>query len=172
MNYVITGAPSSGKTTLISALRGRGYDVVEEMARVCIHRGLSQGKTIVDLHKDEAKFQNDIIVMQIEAERNVPKDRIVFLDRGMPDSWAYYRLHSLPDNQFFLKAVKNTSYTKVFILDPLPYQADYARIEKSEEEQIKLHELLHKAYEFFNIEIVKVPVLPVEERMEFILRNL
>lgn len=172
MNYVITGAPSSGKTTLISTLKDRGYDVVEEMARAYIHRGLSQGKTVVDLHKDEAKFQKEIIVMQIEAERNAPKDRIVFLDRGMPDTWAYYRLHGLPDSQFFLKAVNNTSYKKVFILDPLPYQVDYARIEKSEEEQLKLHELLHKAYEFFNIEIVNVPVLPVEDRMEFILRNL
>jgi predicted ATPase len=34
--YVITGGPSTGKTTTVTALTQRGYHVVEEAARLVI----------------------------------------------------------------------------------------------------------------------------------------
>ena len=124
------------------------------------------------MRKDESKFQKEILLMQIDMEKTLPNEKVVFLDRGVPDTWAYFKFHNLSDDLLLSDSIKKCSYKKVFIADPLPYKADYARIEKSDEEQMKLHELLHNAYELFNIEIIEVPVMPLGERVEFILKHL
>jgi predicted ATPase len=41
--YIVTGAPGSGKTSIIQALQSRGYDVVEEAATAVIAAEQAQG---------------------------------------------------------------------------------------------------------------------------------
>jgi len=41
--YILTGAPGSGKTSIILALQSRGYDVVEEAATAVIAAEQAQG---------------------------------------------------------------------------------------------------------------------------------
>jgi predicted ATPase len=48
---------------------------------------------------------------------------------------------------------------------------DYARTE-DKEAQKKIHALLVEVYESLGFPIVQVPVLPPEERIDFILKNL
>ena len=43
--YVITGGPSTGKTTLLEELAKRGYKTIPEVARVVIDEGIAAGKT-------------------------------------------------------------------------------------------------------------------------------
>lgn len=43
---------------------------------------------------------------------------------------------------------------------------------EDEAEQIRIHNLIIKVYETFPCPIVHVPVLPAEERIDFILKNL
>ena len=43
--HVLTGAPSSGKTTLIDQLAGRGFQTAAEVARVYMERELAKGRT-------------------------------------------------------------------------------------------------------------------------------
>ena len=47
--HVITGAPCSGKTAVISELEHLGYPVVHEVARAYIDERLQHGETIAQI---------------------------------------------------------------------------------------------------------------------------
>ena len=169
--YVITGASCSGKTTLASALEERGYRVVHEVARTFIDDHMAQGETVEDIRKDEPLFQKKVLEMKIKIERDLDKDQLVFFDRGIPDTCAYDTLHQAPPNPILDKASKECKYKKVFLLDQLPFTEDYARTE-TKEQQDQLHGLLKETCRRLGFPIIEVPVLPIEERVDFVLRNL
>jgi len=84
---------------------------------------------------------------------------------------AYYRFLKLPEDEKLHDALKVASYKKIFILDFLPLVNDYARVE-NKEAQHKIHSLITGVYESFPFPVIHVPVLPPEERVDFILKNL
>lgn len=169
--YVITGAPSSGKTTIINLLKNKGFNVVYEMARIYIDQKISEGKKIEEIRGDEATFQEKILKLKIEAEKKLSKEEITFFDRGIPDSDAYATLRGARQNDFLKQAIIHSRYKKVFLLDLLEYEKDYARTETLEE-QTKIHNLLEESYRKTNVDIVRVSVMPPAERLDFILNNL
>lgn len=169
--YVITGASCSGKSTTIDLLEKRGYRVVHETARTIIDQGLAKGLTIQEVRKDEHAFQSAVLDMKIEIEKHLDPKEVVFLDRGIPDTCAYEKLYKITPDPSLQEALTHCAYKKIFILDQLPYAPDFARIE-TDEEQNKLHQFLEETYRCLGFEIVKVPAIPINERIEFILGRL
>jgi len=170
--YVITGAPCSGKTTLLNFLIEKGYSVLNEVARIYIDDEIALGKTLEEIRANELAFQRKILNLKIEREKNLPKNEVYFFDRGIPDSDAYYKLQNIENDEFMNEALKNCYYKKVFLLEPYDYKLDYARTE-TKEEQLKLHEYLEESYKKIGAEIIKVPRMAVKiERAEFVLKNL
>ncbi|MBO2545390.1 MULTISPECIES: AAA family ATPase [Flavobacteriaceae] len=168
---VITGGPSTGKTTVINMLAERGYKTTIEHARHYIDTMRTEGQTVEELRSNRKKFQIGVLDMQIEQEASILPQDLVFLDRAIPDAMAYYQFLKLDYDEKLLTAVKNTSYKKIFILDRLPFTKDYARTE-DEEAQKKIHQLIIDVYTSLGFPIVSVPVLPPTERVEFILKNI
>ena len=169
--YVITGGSGSGKTTTVNLLKARGYNTTIEHARHYLDTQRSNGKTVKEIRKHQAEFQLGILDMQIEQEKAISPDDIIFLDRAIPDALAYYRFLDLHEGEKLLKALRNVSYKKVFILDCLPLVQDYARTE-DEAAQKKIHELLNEVYESLPFPVIHVPVLPPETRVDLILKNI
>lgn len=169
--YVITGAPSSGKTTVLQALEKKGYKVYEEWARVYIDSQMRKGKTLQEIRKDELKFQNKILKLKIDFEKTLLPSTTLFLDRGIPDSIAYMKLCNFKVNPQLDKAARECLYKKVFLMELLAYETDYARTE-SQEEAMVLDGLLEKAYTDLGMEVLRVPKMSVKKRMEFIINNL
>ena len=169
--YVITGGPSSGKTTTVNLLKARGYNISIEHARHYLDTQHSIGRTIEEIRKHQTEFQLGILDMQIEQEKALSPGDIVFLDRAIPDALAYYRFLNLPEDKELLEAVSNACYKKVFILDCLTLVKDYARTE-DEAAQKKIHALISEVYESLTFPVIQVPVLPPEERVDFILKNI
>ncbi|GEL11846.1 Predicted ATPase [Flavobacterium glycines] len=169
--YVITGGPSSGKTTTVNLLREKGYITTMEHARHFIDTQRLKGKTIEEVRSNQREFQLGVLEMQIEQENEISPEVLVFLDRAIPDALAYYRYLNLEIDAKLTEALGKVSYKKVFILDCLPMVNDYARIEDSIAQK-KIHTLITEVYESLPFPIVHVPVLPPEERVRFILDNL
>ncbi|OSZ77891.1 hypothetical protein CAP36_11790 [Chitinophagaceae bacterium IBVUCB2] len=169
--YVITGGPSSGKTTTVNLLKERGYITTFEHARHYLDTQRLKGRTIEDVRKQQREFQLGVLNMQIEQEGQISPEVQVFLDRAIPDALAYYRFLNLVVDEKLTAALRTVSYKKVFILDRLPLVKDYARTE-DEVAQKKIHTLLVEVYESLGFPIVRVPVLPPEERVDFILKNI
>lgn len=170
--YVITGGPSTGKSTLLKELESLGYTTLPEAARTVIDRAIATGKTVNELRANEAKFQLDVLKHKQEIERDHARDTLTFFDRGMHDTLAYLELINEKIDNAVIDAVKKSKYKKVFLLDPLSiYESDYARTE-TQEEALKLNALLHKAFSDYGMEPVKVPALSPSERAQFVLQHI
>ena len=169
--YVITGGPSSGKTTTVNLLKERGYITTFEHARHYLDTQRLKGKTIDEVRKNQGEFQLGVLDMQIEQENQILPEVLVFLDRAIPDALAYYRFLNLPVDEKLTAALRTVSYKKIFILDCLPFVKDYARTEDNVAQK-KIHALLIVVYESLGFPVIQVPVLQPEERVDFILKNL
>jgi len=167
--HVLTGAPCAGKTTLIEMLAGRGYRVVHEVARAYIDGQLSQGRTLAQIKADPAAFERTILLEKVRGEKALPPEELIFLDRAVPDSIAYYRFEGLdPDEP--LSYSRSMRYKTIFLLDRLLFQKDAVRSE-SEKAADLLDALIAQAYAGLGYEPVRVPVLPVDQRLDFILQR-
>ncbi len=169
--YVVTGGPSSGKTTTVNLLQSRGYKTTIEHARHYIDSQKVTGKTVEEIRANQVVFQQGILDMQIEQEQAISPEDVVFLDRAIPDALAYYRFLELPIDGKIQGVLHGHVYKKVFILDPLPLVSDYARTEDGAAQK-NIHALLTEVYESLPYPVVHVPVLPPEERVDFILKNI
>lgn len=168
---VITGGPSTGKTTTINMLAELGYETTIEHARHYIDTMRIKGQTVEELRSNKREFQLGVLDMQIEQEASInPKD-LVFLDRAIPDALAYYRFLKLEDDKILKDAMRKVNYKKIFVLDKLPLINDYARLE-SENDQNQIHNLITEVYESLPFPVVHVPVLPPLERVNFILNSI
>lgn len=170
--FVITGGPGVGKTSTIEDLKKKGYYIVSETAREIIEEQLkANGKILPWLNLDS--FNLKIIELQEKKEKSIPeKIKLAFLDRGIIDCIGYYKAEKRLPIKEVAQAAKNTSYDKVFMLDPLPcYVKDDVRKE-DEKKAILLHKEIEKAYEEAGVPVTKVPVASINERTKFILEKI
>ena len=168
---VITGGPCTGKTTVVKLLAERGYNTTIEHARHYIDTQKINGRTVEEIRQNKKEFQLGILTMQIEEEGNLDINELVFLDCALPDAMAYYQFLELEYDYRLIEQCNKYCYKKVFILARLPLVNDYARRE-DEAEQIRIHKLIISVYEKYPCPIVHVPVLPPDQRVDFILKNL
>jgi predicted ATPase len=87
--HIITGAPCSGKTSVIKEIEQRGIRVIHEVARAFIDRQLGQGLRLDQIKADMLKFERHILHAKIRIEDSPSETDPVFFDRGVPDSIAY-----------------------------------------------------------------------------------
>jgi len=169
--YAISGVACSGKTTIIDLLEQKGYKVIHESATEVIRREQAKGLTLEEIRSNEDAFQHLILDMKLfyESELN-PKD-VVFIDRGIPDSIAFFKHLGIPIDEYLMSTARNSSYKKVFLFDPLPLVKENLRAE-SEVDIKKMHQYNTEAYTSLGFDTVKVPVMSIENRLKFILNNL
>jgi len=108
--------------------------------------------------------------MKIEIEKSAPKDEIVFFDRAIPDSIAYYQICGLNPKEV-LKFCKKQKYKKVFFLESLPFKKDYARIENKDTVK-KLNKLLKETYKKLKYKVIEIPAMSVKKRLNKILKEI
>jgi predicted ATPase len=168
--HVFTGVPSSGKSTLIDQLADRGFQTVPESGRLCFERELAKGRTADEIRKDMAAIQTAVIEMQLEIERGLRANEVVLLDGAIPTCLAWYRAYGLNPNEILPECFHHR-YASVFILDPLPFQKNGTR---NGDAPIAgyLHKWLARDYSSLGYHVVRVPVLPIPERLAFVLGRL
>jgi predicted ATPase len=170
--YVITGGPSTGKTTLQAEMAKLGYKTVEEAARLEIDDAVARGVTVEEFREDEKRFQDEVVRRRVELEAEVPADEIVFLDRGMQDSLAYYRYYDFTIEPWVVDLIKGTTYGKVFLMEPLGiFKQDYARTEVRDFNDY-ISDLLYDGYKEYGMEPIRVPAVSVPERVKIVLEHL
>lgn len=168
--HVLTGAPCAGKTSVIEMLARRGYTVVHEVARAYIDRQLAEGRTLAQIKADAKSFEKIILMQKVGIETALPPDEIVFLDRAVPDSVAYYRVEGL-DPEEPLHYSRLFRYGSVFFLERLGCRQDAVRWE-TDRAAGDLDTLIAQAYAGLGYDLIRVPVLSIAERTDYILDRL
>ncbi len=167
---VITGAPSSGKTSVIEELARRGYAVQNEVARELIEFGVHHGKSLEDVRRDAVLLQRRILQVTLARERGLDTQKTVFLDRGLPDSITYFKLAGV-------EGIEATAmsylfhYRAVFLFDQLPVIPDGIRTESAVQAE-NIDKRLEEDYRAIGYDPIRVPVMPIPARADFILEKL
>ena len=167
---VITGAPSSGKTSVVKELAHRGFAIQDEVARELIQLGIRQGRTLDDIRQKAAELQKGILEVTLAREMGLDLNTRIFLDRGLPDSITYFKLAGL--DGFEAAAVSMLfQYKTVFIFERLPVVKDDVR---TEDDMLanKIDKMLEDDYRSVGYQPIRVPVLPIEQRADFVLEKL
>jgi len=170
----LIGGPGTGKTTLINALKTKGYNCMEEISRQITLEAQEKGIEQLFL-EDPLLFSEHLLLGRQKQflEANAIEDGVVFFDRGIPDVVAYldYLKTSYPNT--FKTICSQHIYDKIFILKPWKaiYKQDNERYETFEQALI-LHNFLVKTYTDYGYSIIETPFGTVEERLDFILNNL
>lgn len=167
---VITGAPCSGKTSVITELSRRGFRVVPEAARAHIDEELKKGRTLAEIKSDPYRFEGHIFRVKLITEANLPADETFFLDRALPDSIAYFTLEGIDPSEPRRQS-QRIRYQCVFLFDRLDFVKDPVRSEDAQT-AVKIERLIEAAYGDLGYAIVRVPVLPVSVRTDFILARI
>ena len=171
---VLVGGPSSGKTTLIEALKNQGFICYPEISREVIREAQEQG--IEQLFLEKPLLFSELLLEGRKKQHQKASEEngsIVFLDRGIPDVLAY--MHYIGDSYpaFFDQACKAHQYHAVFVLPPWKeiYVSDAERYENYEQ-AVLIHKHLMETYTNYGYTIVEVPKDTVENRIEFIMKQL
>ena len=112
----------------------------------------------------------ELLQKKIEIEASLAVDNVTFLDRAIPDSIAYYRFSELDPGEPIEKS-RTYQYKKIFLFERLLFEKDQVRSE-NENMAAKLEMLLMESYRMLGYSPVRVPLLPVGERVDFILKRI
>ena len=165
--HVITGASSSGKTTMIDQLAGKGFQTFPEVGRQYFERELAKGRTIDEIREDRAALTCQVYELWVKLNCGLQASEINFLDRGLPDALAFYRFAGMNPNKI-LPDCFQYRYASVFLLNRLPYQQDGVRAGDNASAAYFQSWML-RDYRALGYDVVRVPVLPPEERLAFVL---
>jgi predicted ATPase len=172
MRVIITGAPGTGKTSLIEYLQQTGLQCFNERARATI-------KEQLDLNTDLVPWKNVVDFSRLVQQRQLgdyhaAKPGVLNIyDRGLPDVLAY--LHK---QNHYVKDLEKTArehlyFNKVFIAPPWPeiFAQDNERREDLIE-MLAIHHALINTYETIGYTIVELPKVSIEERVALIKKEL
>ena len=168
--FVITGAPGSGKTTLINALAARGLTVMPEGARAIIQQQVATGGTALPwsnrLAFAELMLEWDVRAYQAALELDGP----VIFDRGIPDALGYLELCGLPVPPHFEEAAQKHRYPRRVVVAPLweaIFTQDRER-KQSLEEARATYPAMVDIYSRLGYELLPLPLATVEERVAIV----
>jgi predicted ATPase len=167
---VLTGGPGSGKSALIDALERAGFGRTVEAGRGIIQDQVAIGGRALPWI-DPALFAEMMLAWEMRSYREAgERAGTIFFDRGVPDVAGYLRLMKLPVRESVEKAVARFRYDpRVFIAPPWEeiFQQDRER-KQDFAEAVRTYEMLAETYTKCGYELVALPRLSVQERVEFV----
>lgn len=163
---VITGPPSSGKTTLLELLAAEGELTSGDSTRQLISNVVASGRDAEEFRFAD-DFQPKVLEAMFAAERRLNASDRVFLEYGLPCNIAFHRTESLELTPGLAEAALAHRYVAVFILDPVGWENDAERVE-DEQYQKTVHQHMFDVYRERNYEPIAVPALGPAERLAFV----
>lgn len=171
-NYIITGAPGTGKTSIVEELHSRGYDCYGEIAREVIVEEAELGSGIHPA-TDVLAFTKKVVEKMKQQLRESNTKAISFYDRGLPDSAGYLLLENIEVPEYLEFEIAASNYEKIVFITPFweeIFVNDHVRFETMDQAKA-IANALHKSYTKYGFNLVEIPVGTVAERVDFILNT-
>ncbi|MGW9686050.1 AAA family ATPase [Flagellimonas sp. 2504JD1-5] len=178
---VITGAPGTGKTSIVNGLENRGIHCFHEIIRDMTSQAKKDGNpenmvsnplVFVD---DALQFNKDLLYGRADHfKKSLKSDTALHIfDRGIPDVLAYMDFFDQTYDLEFTSVCEAHRYDAIFIAPPWKeiYTSDNERLETFDEAQ-KIHDALMHTYTEFGYDPIIIPKKPVQDRVSFVLETL
>lgn len=175
-NYVITGGPGVGKSSIIKYLEEAGKCVIHEAARDIIEQELSLG-VVEPWNKDGLREKIVCLQMERQMKANAFKTNQVFFDRSPIDTLSYCLHLEKEPTEILINAVQNIvsiGYynNTVFYLKDLGFCfQDKVRIETQKESKA-VGKLIKANYKKLGFKIISIPASEIKSRADLILSHL
>lgn len=169
--WLITGAPGSGKTTLVNRFSAHGWHAVEDPGRAEFEANLSIGISPEIVREDYLGFQRQVLWRELNAIQTTQRNRRTVFDYGVSECLAFMKFSGLVWEDAFLHAAARIQFENVFLLDLLPLdncEEDPIRAETIDA-RISLHNLIGEIYQALGYQPIRVPLLPPGERFSWII---
>jgi len=177
----VTGAPGTGKTTLIKDLEQAGYrcyhEVIRSLTADARESGTEKEQVSNPLVFVDDPFKFNTFLLNARKEHYFQSlavdDAICFFDRGTCDVLAYMDFFNQKYDSDFEEVCSKLRYEQVFILPPWKeiYVGDNERLETfSEAEDLHLH--LLETYQRFGYQPIEIPKGTPKERFDFVIELL
>lgn len=171
---IVTGGPGSGKTSLIEALRARGYSCSLEAGR-----GIIQDQVAIEgpalPWRDPLLFAELMLSWEMRSYHEVEHAAgPVFFDRGVADVLGYLRLLGLPVPEHVRKAATTFRYNPIVFVAP-PWREIFQQDNERKQdfnEAVRTYEALVATYGALNYRLVELPCCSIEERVRFVLGHI
>jgi predicted ATPase len=166
--YILTGAPGSGKTSILGALHKRGYAVVEEAATAVIAAAQAQGN---DEPWTDPGFLERIVALQRrrQEESSHPGSAVQIHDRSPICTLALARWLGQPVpialSEEIARITRERVYDRqVFFIRPLGFVEPTAARRISFDDSLAFERVHEETYVALGYEPVEAPPGPVEDR--------
>ncbi len=161
---VITGPPSSGKTTLLQLLAENGEKTSPDSTRELIANVVAEGRDAEEFRFAD-DFQPKVLEAMLAAEERLDPDDRVFLEYGLPCNIAFHRTEGLDLTPGLAEAAQAHRYKMVCILDPVGWEND-AQCVEDEAYQKAVHTHMFDVYRELGYEPIRVPAIPPADRFQ------
>jgi len=169
---VLTGAPGTGKSTVINELVKRSYFCMHEISRDVTIEAQKNGTDQLFL-TEPLLFSDMLLKGRTEQyQKAIEKEvDLVFFDRGIPDVHAYLNYISMEYPDRYIEISRKHRYDYVFLMPPWEdiYVQDNERYE-SFQQALAIHNHLLNTYKALNYNVIQVPTGTVEDRTDYILK--
>lgn len=169
--FTLTGASGGGKSTIIAALKRRGFNTQLEIGRELVHEQLQQnGKALP--WQDMSAFRELLFERSLALFDKLRDEQgVYFFDRSFIDAIASFSLGDEQVPQEYLTAVKTRSFA-----NPILTCAPWPEIYKQDAERkhdfdyaLTDYDANITTYQNLGYDLVEIPQLPVDQRVDFIL---
>ncbi|MES1223464.1 MAG: AAA family ATPase [Bacteroidota bacterium] len=173
LRYVISGGPGFGKTSIIKELENRRYKSIHEISRSIIKDQQERGGDILPW-KNLTAFSGLVFEQRLNQHALAPLSEVCFYDRGIIDVLAYMIKDDLHIPAHYLEAAKNNHYNEIVFLTP-PWKEIYLMDNERKEDfenAYEIHQMIEQTYKQMGYHTENIPLLNVEERVNFILSKI
>ncbi len=165
--FVFAGGPGAGKTTVLDALKIRGFYCVPDVARAIIKARLDAG---LSPRPERIEFANSIFDTDVANYQAAPTNGVCFFERGVVDALGSLHLcNALSEDEIDLNLRRYPYNRVVFLFPPWEeiYQTDRER-DQTFMESVRVFESVKSWYSRCGYQIQEVPIGTLNERVVFI----
>ena len=169
---VFSGGPGAGKTALLNELRSLGYATMGDSARSIIAERL---RSNLSPRPEALKFANQVLDKDAQSYLGCtqPTD-LVFYDRGVVDALCMLdQVAPLEERELETLLMRYAYHREVFVFPPWReiYRNDLERDQTFIEAE-RVHNRVTSWYRRCGYELIEVPKISVQRRMEYVLQVL
>ncbi len=163
---VLTGPPSSGKTTLQTLFANAGERVSPDSTRRLISEVVASGRDAEEFRFAD-DFQPRVLEAMSAAEAELDPGQRTFLEYALPCNIAFHRTEDRELTAGLAEAAKRYRYADIFILDPVGWRSDAERVE-GEAYQTAVHTHLFDVYTELGYHPIRIPAVSPTKRHDLV----